>query len=73
MTNRAKRDRIEAARAALAAWRASKGYGPGEETDEADARDLIADLLHLVYAGGGIVEVEAALAMSHYRAEGGKG
>lgn len=62
-------DRAERAAAAVETWRAQRG----DPVDEANARDLITDLLHLIERdgeeseGGPAVELETAL--NNYEAE----
>lgn len=58
--------RIRSARTALRAWRVAARSG---QEDECDARDLIADLLHLAEADGLDAEQEAWGALNNYREE----
>jgi hypothetical protein len=55
-----------AARVALEAWR---DHQSASENDEANIRDLLADLLILAHAEGKDVDTELRLAVMHYRDE----
>jgi hypothetical protein len=59
-------ERMAWAEAALVAWRAEKGE---RGTDESDARDLVADLLHLLASEGRDIEKELEMARGDFDAE----
>ncbi len=58
--------RVKYARNALAAYRVIKNKG---RTDEADARDLIADIFHMLYSEGCDVHAEVRMALNNFTDE----